>query len=489
MAPENRRAWAALDLGTSRLKAGVFDGRRFAVVGSVPAPVRYGGAGRARCAWDGVWRGSEELLRRVGAWCAEYGATQLDLGLCGQVSSLLAWDPGKGAPVENEFPIWADSTCRGALEETTAFLSGGRDLDLLGTPLPLSTNWLLVKLRGRGARPDGVKYLQVHDAVFARLTGLYHSHPSGQISLVDQRTGEYSAEALDFAGVDRDALPLLAGGRPQPLKDEWAKAAGLPPATRVHPGLADMSAAFGGLDLAGGEGFCLANTSEIMGFFADAPPTPPPARLVTAPVGAGWVSYGSTASGGHTVGWLLKEVLRCGEGDLPALMAEAEEVAPGCDGLLCLPYLAGERAPLWDPDLSGAFVGLRADHGRGHLVRAVLEGVAFGRRQLAEAFGRPMPAAFKLAGGGSANPLWNGIRAAVLERPLAVCGAEELSLLGALRLSGARSGQTEWASLLDMRRLEPDPGWTAVYKDIYPRFLALQRALRDPERPGPEGRA
>src|SRR6202035_3587347 len=111
------------------------------------------------------------------------------------------------------------------------------------------------------------------------------------------------------------------------------------------------------------------------------------------------------------------------------LVAEAERWAPGCEGLLFLPYLTGERSPHHDPGARGAFVGLSARHDRGALARAVLEGVAFGLRDsldLVRATG-----AARVSGGGARSELWLRILASVLELPLQRVQIEEGAAFGA----------------------------------------------------------
>ena len=124
------------------------------------------------------------------------------------------------------------------------------------------------------------------------------------------------------------------------------------------------------------------------------------------------------------------------------LVAEAEAWEPGAEGLLFLPYLAGERTPHADPDARGAFVGLQLRHDRGALVRAVLEGVAFGLRDsldLIRALGVETPAG-RASGGGARSRLWLRIVASALGLPLELTESEEGSAFGAALLGGVAGG-------------------------------------------------
>jgi xylulokinase len=168
------------------------------------------------------------------------------------------------------------------------------------------------------------------------------------------------------------------------------------------------------------------------------------------------------------------------------LLAEADRWPPGTEGLLFLPYLVGERTPHADPDARGAFVGLGIRHDRGALVRAVLEGVAFGLRDsldlIAELGGRPELG--RISGGGARSDLWTRIIASVLELPLDRVSVDEGAAFGAAILGGVAAGA--WpdvhagvrATVRPRDRIEPVQGWVDVYAEQRERFTALYPALR-----------
>ena len=164
------------------------------------------------------------------------------------------------------------------------------------------------------------------------------------------------------------------------------------------------------------------------------------------------------------------------------LDAEAEQWAPGAEGLLFAPYLAGERTPHVDPDARGAFTGLSLRHDRGALWRAMLEGVAFGLRdslELLRALG-VAPEVGRVSGGGARSELWLRIVASVLGLPLERMVSEEGSAFGAALLAGIRAGvfadaQDAVARCVHVRdRIEPV--WD--YESAYARFTQLYPTLR-----------
>src|SRR5262249_31774173 len=148
---------------------------------------------------------------------------------------------------------------------------------------------------------------------------------------------------------------------------------------------------------------------------------------------------------------------------------------PGTEGLLFLPYLVGERTPHADPDARGAFAGLSIRHNRGALVRAVLEGVAFGLRDSLDLIGDLDPAhppAFgRVSGGGARSEEWLRIVASVLELPLERVAVDEGAAFGAAILGGVAAGV--WpdvgagvrATVKPGARVEPVPEWVPVYRE------------------------
>jgi xylulokinase len=168
------------------------------------------------------------------------------------------------------------------------------------------------------------------------------------------------------------------------------------------------------------------------------------------------------------------------------LTEEAAHWSPGADFLTFLPYLQGERTPHADPDVRGAFAGLDLRHDRGALVRAVLEGVAFGLRdslELLRALG-VSPEKGRVSGGGARSRLWLEIVASVLGIPLELTIVEEGSAYGAALLAGVASGvfadaeEAVAACVRPGESVEPNAAWASAYEEGYARFRALYPALR-----------
>jgi xylulokinase len=198
-----------------------------------------------------------------------------------------------------------------------------------------------------------------------------------------------------------------------------------------------------------------------------------------------WEAMGVMLSAAGSLRWLRDAV----GGSYDELVAQAARWPAGTEGLTFLPYLQGERTPHADPFARAAFEGLSLRHDRGALVRAVLEGVAFGLRdslELLKALGVE-PAAGRTSGGGARSELWLRIVASVLGIPIERTAVEEGAAYGAALLGGVAAGvfsdaaAAVGACVRVRDTVEPDPEWQKVYDERYRRYRALYPALRDLE--------
>ncbi len=168
------------------------------------------------------------------------------------------------------------------------------------------------------------------------------------------------------------------------------------------------------------------------------------------------------------------------------LLKEADQWPPGAEGLIFLPYLAGERTPHADPDATGAFVGLTLRHNRGALTRAVLEGVAFGLKDsldLTKELGGT-PELGRVSGGGARSALWTQIIASVLQIPLEPVAVDEGAAFGAAILGGVAADvwpdvhTAVQQTVKPKAPIEPVAEWIEPYREQRERFQALYPALK-----------
>jgi xylulokinase len=197
------------------------------------------------------------------------------------------------------------------------------------------------------------------------------------------------------------------------------------------------------------------------------------------------LSLGGVMAGG-SVEW-FKDMLRWEGDDFYARMqAEAEGTPPGADGLVFLPYLMGERTPIWDPQARGVFFGLSSTHQRGHLYRALLEGVAYAFREMLEIVtgAGTQIEQITLTDGGARSALWRQIFADVLGRTVSwqpksggtALGAAIIAALACGELSGPDAAQNWFGATID---IHPDPALAAVYERNFQVFRALYSRLQD----------
>jgi xylulokinase len=186
-----------------------------------------------------------------------------------------------------------------------------------------------------------------------------------------------------------------------------------------------------------------------------------------------------TSTAGSLVNWLQTVT---GGASFDTLATEARTVAPGSDGLVMLPYFAGERTPVFDPDARGVFAGLTLRHGRGHLFRAVYEGISFGVRQILDRFDDAYPASRTVAvGGGLRNTVWTQTLADVTGRPQQVpeqvIGASYGDALLAAIGVGLVPPDTDWTIIAS--EITPDPAHRAGYDALYRTWRELYPATED----------
>jgi xylulokinase len=275
-------------------------------------------------------------------------------------------------------------------------------------------------------------------------------------------TGIISAEAAALTGLAEGA-PVMAGGG-----DQAAQAVGV---GAIEPGMAAVTL--------GTSGVVFAATST--------PLFEPEGRLhaFCHAVPGRWHLMGVMLSAAGSLQW-LRDTLAPGVG-FDALMEEAAQASAGSEGLLFLPYLSGERTPHPDPLARGAWVGLTLRHTRAHMVRAVLEGVAFGLRDgftLLAQVGLGEMARARVSGGGARSPLWRTILASVLAIPLESVAASEGAAYGAALLAGVGVGV--WpdvaaacaATIQPGEITTPNGDWQTEYERLYPIYQSLYPALK-----------
>lgn len=302
---------------------------------------------------------------------------------------------------------------------------------------------------------------------------------SGLVRLSDQSVIDDVARA---AGISGDLLPPVAapgtvvGGLSRALAEET----GLREGTPLVVGGADhvLSAFAAGVESEGDWLVKLGGAGDIL-VASDRPIVDDRFYLDAHPVPGLWLPNGCMATSGSLVKWLQGVV---GGPSFDELEREAAP-RPAAD-LLCLPYFLGEKSPLHDPDLRGAYVGLHLGHTRADLYRATMEAIAFGFRHHADVFAQIglHPRRVIITNGGSRSRLWKQIHADVLGHPVIPVARHPGASLGAAIAAAVGVGARDsWACVHDFLALEPpidpDPDRAAIYDAAYPRWRELGAVL------------
>jgi xylulokinase len=483
-----------LDVSTTATKALVLD-EAGAVVGSAATAYPFE---TPRPLWSEQdpalwWDGAARSIR------AALGASGVDpaaiagVGLTGQMHGLVLLDAA-GAVLRPAI-LWNDGRTARECDAIRERVGAERLLAVTGNDA--LTGFTAPKILWVRAHEPDVYARTRHvllpkDYVRYRLTGAFAvdcADAAGTL-LLDLQRRTWSEEVCAALDVPMGWLPRVYEG-PEvtgAITEAAAAATGLRAGTPVVAGGGDQAAGAVGVGaVREGVVSLVLGTSGVVFATTDEPCFEPEGRLhaFCHAVPGRWHLMGVMLSAAGSLRW-YRDTLAPGVA-YDALFEEAAAVAPGSDGLLFLPYLTGERTPHPDPLARGAFVGLTVRHTRGHLTRAVLEGVAFGLREgsdLMRASGLSRVAEVRVSGGGARSALWRQILADVLGTPLATVTSAEGAAHGAALLAGVGTGlwpDVDVACDTSVRatgRTEPDPGARAAYDAAFDRYRALYPALQ-----------
>jgi xylulokinase len=433
---------------------------------------------------DDWWEAASAALAEVSE-----GRTVAAIGLSGQMHGLVVLD-ADGRVIRPAI-LWNDQRTAAECAEIEERVGATRLIELTGNRA--LTGFTAPKLLWlRRHEPDAyariARVMLPKDYVRLRLTGEWGidaADASGTL-LFDVAGRRWSDEVLDALELPREWFPpvlespdragVVSASDTVLLGTPVAAGAGDQPAAALgvgidRPGPVSVVLGTSGVVLAALPGYAHDPEGRVHAFCHAVPGT--------------WQAMGVMLSAAGSLEWLHERLAP--DASFEALTAEAAAWPPGAEGLLFAPYLAGERTPHADPHARGAFVGLQLRHDRGALVRAVLEGVAFGLRDALDAVRELGVEASvgRVSGGGARSPLWLEIVASVLEMPLERTESEEGSAFGAALLGGVAGGVfgdvseavARCVRVVD-RPVEPDPTLRNAYGELRERFRALYPTLR-----------
>ena len=488
-----------IDVGTGGSRALLVD-ERGSVVAS--ATVEHAPFASPRTGWAEQdardwWRASEQAVREVLSAEGVRAEDVACVGLTGQMHGAVLLDE-RDEPLRPSI-IWCDVRTDAQCRAINESVGAERLIRLVSNPalegftLP---KMLWVREREPEVWAQVRSVLLPKDYVRLRLTGEKATDvadASGTL-LFDVTHRRWSEEMLELTGIERSLLPRAyesaeVTGR---VSAAGAAATGLREGTPVVAGAGDQAAGAVGMGIVRpGAVSATIGTSGVVFAATDRPALDPKGRVHTFchAVPERWHVMGVTQGAGLSLRW-FRDQFGAGADDgrdpYERLGEEASAAPPGADGVLWAPYLMGERTPHLDPHARAALVGLNAGHKRAHVVRAILEGVAFSLRDTLTIFaemGVPVET-IRLGGGGARSRVWRQIQADVYGREVELVEADEGAAYGAALLAGVGGGA--WASVDDACaaavrvrvRVPPDAAGARVMDERYRIFRAIYPALR-----------
>jgi len=442
------------------------------------------------------WRASAEAIRQVLANDNVHAEDIGGIGLSGQMHGAVLLD--EADEVLRPALIWCDQRSAAQCEQLTNEIGAERLIKL--TCNPALTGFTLPKMLWvRDNEPELWQrvrsVLLPKDYVRLMLTGdkaTDVADASGTL-LLNVAERKWSEEMLAATGLNSTILPLVYES-PEftgSVSVAAAKATGLRIGTPVVAGAGDQAGGAVGIGIVQpGAVSATIGTSGVVFAATNTPALDPKGRVHTFchAVPGRWHVMGVTQGAGLSLRWLRDQWgVTDADGDpYDRMTAEASRVEPGANQLLWAPYLMGERTPHLDPHARAALVGLTASHSRAHVIRAVLEGVAFSLRDSFEIFNEmKVPVeTVRLGGGGARSPLWRQIQADIYGRAVATVEAEEGAAYGVAMLAGVGAGvwKTVDAACEAVVRtrdiVEPDEKAKSLLARQYKSFQALYPALR-----------
>ncbi|MEK5520698.1 MULTISPECIES: gluconokinase [Heyndrickxia] len=415
--------------------------------------------------------------------------------------SVIAVD-GQGNPLTKSI-TWADNRSVKYADELKASKRGLNLYRRTGTPIhPMSPITKLIWLRNEHSEVFNRtnKFLGIKEYIFYKMFHQYVMDYSlaSATGMFNLETLKWDKEALEIAGIDESKLPALVPTT-HILKNLDSGLAGqmnISVDTPFVVGASDGVLSNLGLNaIKPGVLAVTIGTSGAIRTVSDKPLTDPKGRTFCYALTENhWVVGGPVNNGGVTFQWARDqfgqlEVQRAeenGEDAYELLTEMAEKVAPGADGLIFHPYMAGERAPIWNADARGSFFGLALYHTRAHLVRAVLEGVMYNLYSvmlaLQELIGEPKK--IHASGGFVRSKLWRQIMADVFGGPVTIPESYESSCLGAVVLGLYAIGEIDRLEVVEdmvgtTNDIEPNPENAKIYEELMSIFLSISRKMEE----------
>ncbi|MDQ7026016.1 MAG: xylulokinase [Anaerolineae bacterium] len=439
--------------------------------------------------WDGIIKSIQAALKEANL----SGDDIAGIGLTGQMHGLVMLDAN--GEVLRPSILWNDQRTQEQCDQMTETIGFERLIELTGNrALTGFTAPKILWVRDNEADiyAKCAHILLPKDYIRYQLTGDYATDLAGAAgtSLLNVADRQWSDEVLDALKVPHEWLPTVHEGSQKTgeISSEAASRTGLKVGTPVFGGGGDQAAGAVGMGCVSPNkiGVTVGTSGVVFAPLADYAYEPEGRLHAFCHAVAGqWHFMGVMLSAAGSLQWYRDTLAPNVSFD--DLLAEAENVEVGSDGLYFLPYLTGERTPHPDPLARGAFIGLTTRHSRGHMTRAVLEGVAFGLKDsftLIDAVGLPEKYDVRISGGGAKSPIWQQIIADIFAAPLVNVNTPEAGAFGAALLAATGTGsfasvQAACEATIQTGEVVQPSANVAAYQDLYAVYRDLYPSLQN----------
>jgi xylulokinase len=486
-------SYLGIDLGTSAVKL-LLMGETGEVLKTVSKeyPVYYPKTGWAEQNPEDWWQATREGIREILDKVNEAERNVQSIGFSGQMHGLVLLD--KNDEVLMPAILWCDQRTQAECDYISEKL-GGKLSEYTGNKALTGFTAPKVLWVKRNC-PDVYKKIKhillPKDYIRFKLTGEYAtdvSDASGTL-MFDVGNRQWSSEMLEFLELDREVLPVcyesyevtgmvteaagLDTGLPSVAKVVGGggdQASGAVGTGVVSPGIVSVALGTSGVVFACQETYSVDDLNRLHAF---------------CHANGKWHVMGVMLSAASCLKWWVEEANKLDGNSFNSLLAGAEKIAAGSNGLVFLPYLMGERTPYSDPNARGAFIGLTMTHGREHMTRAVLEGVCFGLKDSLEIiYGQSIPVQrIRVSGGGAKSKLWRQILADIFGLPVDVVNSVEGPAFGAAILAAVGAGafnsvEDACSSLIKtISTVEPNKEVQNKYQAMYEVYHSLYGTLQ-----------
>ena len=496
-----------IDIGTSATKVLLCrPGGKVLGTANVEYPVYAPKPGWSEQEPEDWWKAT---VKGIGAACSKAKVKPsaiTGIGLSGQMHGSVF--VGKNGKSLRRALLWNDQRTAHECEQIEKLAGGRKRLISMVSNVALTgfTAPKILWVRKHDPRTYGKTYkvLLPKDYIRLRLTGEYAAEVSDAAGtlLLDVKKRKWHKGLLSKLSIDADLMapvyesPEVTGE----VSAGVAKLTGLKAGTPVVGGAGDQPAgAVGNGIVRSGIVSATMGTSGVVFAHSDEPVPNADGNLQSFchAVPGKWCVFGCMLSAGGSFQWLRNtlfaqevKALRSRKRDpgqlYPQMIKEGVKAPAGCEGLVFLPYLTGERCPYPDPEARGAWVGLTVRHDRSHMLRAVLEGITFGMRDQVEIMrSRGVKIAeVRASGGGAVSPFWRQLQADMYKAKVVTINTQEGGALGVALLAAVGTGEYATveeackAAIKVTETLRPNRMTARVYDRLYPTYRSLYRSLR-----------